>query len=171
MAASRSSSSRDRAGAVGSAATTPSRWCGSRCPATMGAMTDSDPARTPVDRWERAVPDLDGEPAIADTLYAATEELEQAAPELRARADSIAEVVGPLVHDADPATVLTGEPDPAAMLADADAERLAGLLTDASAQAGTLADVLQDAADQADGLAAVLTDDQIADDDGPGRAG
>ena len=112
------------------------------------------------DRWERAVPDVDGEPAIADTLYAATEELEHAAPEMRATVDSIAEVVGPLEHEADPATLLIGEPDPAALLPDADAEHLAGLLADAAAQATGLAAVLQDAADQAEGLAAVLTDEQ-----------
>lgn len=109
-------------------------------------------------QFERAVPDIDGEPAIADTLYAATEELEHAAPELRARADSIAQVIGPLVHSTDPATLLVGDPDPAAILPDDEAEHLAGLLTDAAAQANSLASVLQEAADQADGLAAVLTD-------------
>lgn len=114
------------------------------------------------ERWERAVPDIDGEPAIADTLYAATEEMEHAAPELRATADSIAEMVGPLVHDSDTATLLIGDPDPAAMLPDAEAEHLAGLLTDAAAQATSLAAVLQDAADQAEGLAAVLTDEHGA---------
>ncbi len=113
--------------------------------------------------WERAVPDIDGEPAIADTLYGATEELEHAAPELRATADSIAEVVGPLVHDSDAAALLIGDPDPAAMLPDADAEHLAGLLTDAAAQATSLVAVLQDAADQAEGLAAVLTDEHSTD--------
>lgn len=115
------------------------------------------------DRWEPAVPDIDGQPAIADTLYAATEELEHATPELRARADSIAEAVGPLLYSTDPASVLVGEPDPPAMLPDEDAARLAGLLTDAAAQANDLAAVLQDAADQADGLAAVLTDDRCDD--------
>ncbi len=114
--------------------------------------------------WERSVPDVDGEPAIADTLYAATEELEHAAPELRARTDSIAEVIGPLVYDTDPAALSVGDPDPAAMLPDADASRLAGLLTDTAAQANELAEVLQDAADQADGLAAVLTDEHTASD-------
>ncbi len=138
-----------------------------RDPATgdTGTAQQRVTAPSPGD-WERAVPDIDGEPAIADTLYAATEELEQAAPELRARADSIAEVVGPLVYDADPATLLAGDPDPAAMLPDEDAARLAGLLTDAAAQANSLAAVLQDAADQADGLAAVLTDEHV----GPGSS-
>lgn len=128
-----------------------------------GGVTELDPPPGADDRWERAVPDIDGEPAIADTLYAATEELEHAAPELRARADAISEVVGPLVHDADPATLLTGDPDPATMLADGDAARLAGLLADAAAQATALVAVLQDAAEQADGLAAVLTDDRAGD--------
>jgi hypothetical protein len=117
--------------------------------------TAADPAEQQI---ERAVPDIDGEPAIADTLYAATEELEHAAPELRARADSIAQVIGPLVHSTDPATLLVDDPDPAAVLPDDEAEHLAGLLTDAAAQANSLASVLQEAADQADGLAAVLTD-------------
>lgn len=129
-------------------------------------MTESAPGRRAADRWERAVPDLDGEPAIADTLYAATEELEHAAPELRARADSIAEVIAPLVLAADPATLLAGEPDAAAMLPDEDAARLAGLLSDAAAQAGDLAAVLQDAAEQAEGMAAVLTDEHSDDPDG-----
>ena len=120
----------------------------------------------PVEEWDRAVPDIDGDPAIADTLYAATEELEHAAPELRARTDSIAEVVGPLAYDADPATLLAGDADPAAMLPDADAAKLAGLLTDAAAQANNLAAVLSDAADQAEGLAAVLTDEHADDTDG-----
>lgn len=119
----------------------------------MGSRTAEDAG------WERAVPDIDGEPAIADTLYAATEELEHAAPELRATADSIADVVGPLVLGSDPATLLIGDPDPAAMLPDGRAEQLAELLIDAAAQAGGLAAVLQDAADQAEGLAAVLTDE------------
>lgn len=125
----------------------------------IGDQAGTSAAGGPADRWERAVPDIDGEPAIADTLYAATEELEHAAPELRARADSIAEVLAPLVMSADPATLLAGEPDPATMLPDKDAARLAGLLSEAAAQAGDLAAVLQDAADQADGLAAVLTDE------------
>jgi hypothetical protein len=111
------------------------------------------------DRFDRAVPDIDGEPAIADTLYAATEELEHAAPELRARADSIAEVIGPLVHTTDPAMLLIDDPDPATALPDDQAEHLAELLTDAAAQANSLATVLMEAADQADGLAAVLTDE------------
>jgi len=109
--------------------------------------------------FERAIPDIDGEPAIADTLYAATEELEQAAPELRATADSIADVIGPLVHITDPATLLIDDPDPAALLPDDQADHLAALLTDAAAQANTLAAILTDAAEQADGLAATLTDD------------
>ena len=112
--------------------------------------------------FERAVPDLDGEPAIADTLYAATEELEHAAPELRARADSIADVIAPLVHQVDPLTLSIDEPNPAALLPDDEATHLAGLLTDAAAQANALAAVLTEAADQADGLAAVLTDEHPA---------
>jgi len=111
--------------------------------------------------FERAIPDIDGEPAIADTLYAATEELEHAAPELRARADSIAEVLGPLVHATDPAALLIDDPDPAALLPDDQAEHLAALLTDAAAQANSLASVLMDAAEQADGLAAVLNDEHL----------
>ncbi len=114
--------------------------------------------------FERAVPDIDGEPAIADTLYAATEELEHGTPELRATTDSIAAVVGPLVHLTDPAALEVDDPDPAALLPDDQAERLAGLLTEAAHQAGGLAAVLQDAADQAEGLAAVLTDDRLTDD-------
>jgi hypothetical protein len=124
-------------------------------------MTDSadGSAISGAEDFDRAVPDVDGEPAIADTLYAATEELEHAAPELRARADSIAQVIGPLVHSADPATLLIDDPDPAALLPDDQAEHLAGLLTDAAAQANNLATVLMEAADQADGLAAVLQDE------------
>ena len=119
--------------------------------------------------FERAVPDIDGEPAIADTLYAATEEMEQAAPELRATADSIADVIGPLVHVTDPATLLIDDPDPAALLPDDQANQLAALLTDAAAQANSLAAILTDAAEQADGLAATLTDDHLrsGDDDPP----
>jgi|BarGraIncu00222A_1022003.scaffolds.fasta_scaffold22129_1 hypothetical protein len=109
--------------------------------------------------FERAIPDIDGEPAIADTLYAVTEELEHGAPELRAKADSIADVLGPLVHVSDPDTLLIDEPDPAALLPDDQAEQLAGLLSDAAAQANNLAAALADAAEQADGLAAVLTDE------------
>ena len=112
---------------------------------------------------ERAVPDIDGEPAIADTLYAATEELEHGAPELRATADSIARVLGPLVHAVDAHALLLDDPDPASLLPDAEATELAGLLTDAADQADRLASVLTDAADQADGLAAVLTDDHVGD--------
>jgi hypothetical protein len=108
---------------------------------------------------ERAVPDLDGEPAIADTLYAATEELEHAAPELRARTDSIADVIAPLVHEVDPSALQVDEPDPSALLPDDEATHLAELLTDAAAQANRLAAVLTAAADEADGLAAVLTDE------------
>lgn len=124
-------------------------------------MTDSADASAMSDAedFDRAVPDIDGEPAIADTLYAATEELEHAAPELRARADSIAQVIGPLVHSTDPAALLIDDPDPAALLPDDEAEHLAGLLTDTASQANKLATVLMDAADQADGLAAVLTDE------------
>ena len=104
---------------------------------------------------------MDGEPAIADTLYAATEKLERAAPELRARADSIADVLAPLIHEVDPSTLQVGEPDPAALLPDDKATHLAELLTDAAAQANDLAAVLTEAADQADGLAAVLTDENL----------
>jgi hypothetical protein len=103
-----------------------------------------------------------GEPAIADTRYAATEELEHAAPELRARADFIADVIAPLVHQVDPSTLLIDEPDPGAPLSDDEATHLAGLLTDAAAQASGLAAVLTEAADQADGLAGVLTDEHLA---------
>jgi len=105
---------------------------------------------------------MDGEPAIADTLYAATEELEHAAPELRATTDSIADVIGPLVHQIDPAILQVDEPDPSALLPDEEATHLAELLTDAAAQANRLAAVLTEAADQADGLAAVLTDEHLA---------
>lgn len=114
---------------------------------------------------ERAVPDRDGEPAIADTLYAATEELEHAAPELRASADSIADIVGPLVHVTDSGALLVDDPDPAALLADEQAQRLAGILTDTAGRASDLAAVLTDAAEQADGLAAVLTDDHLGSND------
>ena len=115
------------------------------------------PGRT--DDFERAVPDIDGQPAIADTIYAATEEIEHAAPEMRARADSIADVIGPLVHVTDQATLLLGDPDPAALLPDDQAEQLAALLTDTAEQANSLASVLIEAAEQAEGLAAVLTDE------------
>jgi hypothetical protein len=113
----------------------------------------------PTGDFERAVPDIDGQPAIADTIYAATEEIEHAAPEMRARADSIADVVGPLVHVADRASLLIGDPDPAALLPDDQAEQLATLLTDTAEQANSLASVLIEAAEQAEGLAAVLTDE------------
>ena len=128
-------------------------------------MTSSDrPSRSSNESagFERAVPDLDGEPAIADTLYAATEELEHAAPELRARADSIADVIAPLIHEVDPSTLQIDEPNPAALLPDDEATHLAELLTGAAAQAKSLAAVLTDAADQADGLAAVLSDEHLA---------
>lgn len=130
-------------------------------------MSDPDGRPQPVeltDDFERAVPDVDGEPAIADTLYAATEELEHGAPELRATTDSISRVLGPLVHTADRQSLLVDDPDPAALLPDAEASRLAALLTDAAGQANRLASVLTEAADQADGLAAVLTDDRLTDD-------
>lgn len=120
---------------------------------------DPDGSRRPSD-LERAVPDRDGEPAIADTLYAATEELEHAAPELRARADSISDIVAPLVHVADPDVLLVDDPDPASLLPAAEADRLAAILTDTAAQASDLAAVLTDAAEQAEGLAAILTDDR-----------
>src|ERR1700712_2209347 len=111
-------------------------------------MTDSADASAMSDAedFDRAVPDIDGEPAIADILYAATEELEHAAPELRARADSIAQVIGPLVHSTDPATLMIDDPDPAALLPSDEAEHLAGLLTDAATQANNLATVLMEAA-------------------------
>jgi hypothetical protein len=111
------------------------------------------------DDFERAVPDIDGQPAIADTIYAATEEIEHAAPEMRARADSIADVIAPLVHVTDRAALLIGDPDPAALLPDDQAERLAALLTDTADQANSLASVLIEAAEEAEGLAAVLTDE------------
>jgi hypothetical protein len=102
---------------------------------------DEGPAQPgPTDDFERAVPDIDGQPAIADTIYAATEEIEHAAPEMRARADSIADVIGPLVHVTDQAT----------------------LLLDTAEQANSLASVLIEAAEQAEGLAAVLTDEHRA---------
>jgi len=124
---------------------------------TKGA---EDPARTDsLGDLERAVPDIDGEPAIADTLYAAAEELEHGAPELRARTDSITEILGPLVHVTDPASLMIDDPDPATLLPDDQAEQLAGLLTDAAEQASSLAAVLTDAAEQAEGLALVLTDE------------
>ena len=124
-------------------------------------MTNSEalPPETDLRDLERAVPDVDGQPAIADTLYAATEELEFAAPELRARADSIADLLAPLALATDPDVLQIDDPDPAALLPDDQAEHLAGLLTDAARQAGDLADVLTDAAEQAEGLAAVLTDE------------
>ena len=129
-------------------------------------MTPSDPLPgSPSESgFERAVPDMDGEPAIADTLYAATEELEHAAPELRARTDSIADVIAPLIHEVDPSTLQVDEPNPAALLPDGEAAHLAELLTDAATQAKDLAAVLTDAADQADGLAAVLTDEHLTSD-------
>lgn len=112
--------------------------------------------------FERAVPGIDGEPAIADTLYAAAEELEHAAPELRARTDSITEILSPLVHVTDPASLMIDEPDPATLLPDEQADQLAALLTDAADQANALAAVLADAAEQAEGLALVLTDEHPA---------
>jgi|GEM_PF-5831613 len=132
----------------------------------QGTRTFADAiAPDPGDDFERAVPDLDGEPAIADTLYSATEELEHAAPELRSRADEIAAVLGPLVHVTDPDRLQIDDPDPAALLPDDQAGRLATLLTDTAKQVNDLAAVLADAADQADGLAAVLTDERAGDDD------
>ena len=102
-------------------------------------------------------------PPIAETLYAATDELEAATPELRATTDSIAEVLITLTDNADAASLLIDEPDPAALLTGDQADNLAGLLTQAAEQAKTLASMLEDAADDADGLAAVLTDDRIHD--------
>ena len=130
-------------------------------------MTPSErqsPSPGDSDDLERAVPDMDGEPAIADTLYAATEELEHAAPELRARTDSIADVIAPLVHQVTASSLDIDEPDPVALLPEPEATHLAELLTDAAAQANALAAVLTEAADQADGLAAVLTDEHPARD-------
>jgi ABC-type transporter Mla subunit MlaD len=109
----------------------------------------------------RYAPGDSGAPPIAETLYAATDELEAATPELRATTDSIAEVLITLTDNADTAALLIDEPDPAALLTDGRADQLAALLTQAAGQAKTLASILEDAADDADGLAAVLTDDRI----------
>jgi hypothetical protein len=131
-------------------------------------MAQADRKTGHTDDFERAIPDIDGQPAIADTIYAATEEIEHAAPEMRARADSIADVIGPLVHVTDQAALSIGDPDPAVLLPDDQAERLAALLTDTAEQANSLASVLIEAAEQAEGLAAVLTDEHLdsgADDD------
>jgi hypothetical protein len=98
------------------------------------------------------------EPAISKTLYAATERIEQGAPELRAISDSIADVLAPLAELTDAATLQIDEPDATALLTDQEAQRLGTLLTDAADQANTLATVLADAADEAGGLAAVLAD-------------
>ncbi len=98
------------------------------------------------------------EPAIAKTLYAATERIEQGAPELRAISDSIADVLAPLADLTDPAMLQIDEPDATALLTDQEAHQLGTLLTDAADQANALATVLSDAADEADGLAAVLVD-------------
>ena len=111
----------------------------------------------------RYAPGDSGAPPIAETLYAATDELEAATPELRATTDSIAEVLITLTDNADKATLLMDEPDPATLLTGDRADHLAGLLTQAAGQAKTLASILEDAADDADGLAAVLTDDRSDD--------
>ena len=111
----------------------------------------------------RYAPGDSGAPPIAETLYAATDELEAATPELRATTDSIAEVLITLTDNADTAALLIDEPDPAALLTGDQADHLAGLLSQAAGQAKTLASILEDAADEADGLAAVLTDDRTDD--------
>ncbi len=98
------------------------------------------------------------EPAISKTLYAATERIEEGAPELRAISDSIADVLAPLAELTDPAVLQIDEPDATALLTDQEAQRLGSLLTDAADQANELATVLANAADEADGLAAVLVD-------------
>ena len=111
----------------------------------------------------RYAPGDSGAPPIAETLYAATDELEAATPELRATTDSIAEVLITLTDNADTASLLIDEPDPATLLTDDRADHLAALLTQAAGQAKQLASILEDAADDADGLAAVLTDDRTGD--------
>ena len=68
-----------------------------------------------------------------------------------------------LTYNADTASLLIDEPDPAALLTDGRADHLAALLTQAAGQAKQLATILEDAADDADGLAAVLTDDRTDD--------
>ena len=103
------------------------------------------------------------EPAISKTLYAATERIEEGAPELRAISDSIADVLAPLADLTDPAMLQIDEPDATALLTDQEAHRLGTLLTDAADQANALATVLANAADEADGLAAVLVDDRSPD--------
>ena len=124
-------------------------------------MTNSEalPPETDLRDLERAVPDVDGQPAIADTLYAATEELEFAAPELRARADRsltcslrwrwrrTRTCCRSMIRTPRPCYLMTRR------------NTWLGLLTDAARQADDLADVLTDAAEQAEGLAAVLTDE------------
>ena len=100
------------------------------------------------------------EPAISRTLYAATERIEEGAPELRAISDSIADVLAPLADLTDPAMLQIDEPDATALLTDQEAQRLGTLLTDAADQANALATVLANAADEAGGLAAVLVDDR-----------
>ena len=111
----------------------------------------------------RYSPGDSGAPPIAETLYAATDQLQAATPELRATTDSIAEVLITLTDNADTASLLIDEPDPAALLTGDRADHLAGLLTQAAGQAKQLATILEDAADDADGLAAVLTDDRADD--------
>lgn len=99
------------------------------------------------------------EPAVAGTLYQVTDQLAQATPELRSKADDIAAVLTPLTDAVDPDLAGLVEPDPAALLPTADSEHLAKVLTETADQANTLAAALADAADEASGLAMVLTDD------------
>ena len=99
------------------------------------------------------------EPAVAGTLYQVTDQLARATPELRAKADDIAAVLAPLADAVDPDIARIDEPDPAALLATADSEHLAEVLTETADQANTLAAALADAADEASGLAMVLTDE------------
>ena len=74
------------------------------------APSDRLPCSPSESGLERATPDMDGERAIADTLYAATEEMEHAVPELRATTDSIADVIAPLIYEIDPSTLQVDEP-------------------------------------------------------------
>ncbi len=67
---------------------------------------------------------MDGERAIADTLYAATEEMEHAVPELRATTDSIADVIAQLIYEIDPSTLQVEKPNPAALLPTARPRRV-----------------------------------------------
>jgi hypothetical protein len=105
------------------------------------------------------------EPAVAGTLYEVADQLAQATPELRAKADDIAAVLTPLTDTFDPDVARIDEADPAALLSTADGDRLAAMLTETADQANTLAAALSDAADEASGLAAVLTDDSTSIDE------